>query len=607
MLDVGNLVELPQNPFFEDRYSTRGILGVGGVGEVALCLDRWIGREVAVKTLREGEWESTGGTAERFLREARVQAQLEHPSVVPVYECGVRPDGREYFSMQRVRGATLADVIVGRAELRGEPSRTAAGGLRRLLEAFARLCLAVDYAHSRGVIHRDLKPSNVMLGDFGEIYLLDWGVAKVTGSADNPSVTRTSTTRTSASCSGPGATEPGTWLGTVGYMAPEQIQGGSVDLRADVYALGAILFEILTHQRLHVGTVPSDIVHSTLEGVEARPSVRFPVLEVPPEFDAILVRATNRDPELRYQTARALCQDVERFLDGDRDHSLRRELAQRHAEVARESLGRLSIAGDEAEEKHVEALHNVGRALALDPNNNDALAVLGELLLHEPTQLPKDVQHLEQRSASLLRLRAMRTLFLRVLTWTAFIPLTAWMGYISLPVGIGVASTVVLTVIWLYALRRRQVVGVGVMLGAMLLLSLVCLGASAMFGPFVIVPALVATNISFFILHLPPRFRWWVVAVGILTVLLPFILGLLDWIPAAYRFIDGRIVIEPTALAYPALGSTVMLILAHVVMVLTPGLVAMRVQNALASAERRILLYTWRVSQLSRVGGFRPF
>lgn len=557
------------------------------MGEVTLCLDRWIDREVAVKTLRNWNEGSTGAAAERFLREARVQAQLEHPSVVPVYECGIRPDGREYFSMQRIRGATLADIIHGRAELRGKSGRTEEGERRRLLEAFTRLCLAVDYAHSRGVIHRDLKPSNVMLGDFGEIYLLDWGVAKVIGSVERMVASRTSVATAGAETV---ETAPGTWLGTVGYMAPEQFHDGSVDARVDVYALGAILFEVLTKHRLHEGTQPTDNVQSTLDGVEARPTARFRDLGVPAEFDAILARATAIDPVSGHGSAREPCEEVERFLDGDRNHVLRRELAQRHADEARQSLDRIAMVGADVEKRHVEALRDVGRALALDPNNSCAVSVLAQLLLHEPQELPADVLALEERSAGLLRMRAMRTLLYRILIWTIFIPLTAWMGYRSMSVATVVVGTLTIAAGWLFLTRNRREDGVSVVVSAMLLASVICLGSSAIFGPFMLVPAVVAVNSFFFILHLPRRWHWWVVVAGIVAVHLPFALGLLGVIPAAYQFVEGRIVIEPTTVAYPALSSSIVLVLAHLAIVITPALVAMRVQHALASAERRILL-----------------
>ncbi len=166
----------PEASEFTRRYQERRLLGEGGMGSVLLCADAQIGRHVALKIIRAAP--RAGARAERrFLREARVQGQLEHPALVPVYDLGITPDGAVYFTMKRVRGETLEDVL---RELRGDPRFTR----RKLLAAFARVCLAVDFAHRRGVLHRDLKPANVMLGDFGEVYVLDWWLAKLTDHPD---------------------------------------------------------------------------------------------------------------------------------------------------------------------------------------------------------------------------------------------------------------------------------------------------------------------------------------------------------------------------------------------------------------------------------------
>ncbi|MCZ7681650.1 MAG: serine/threonine protein kinase [Sandaracinaceae bacterium] len=154
------------------RYVRGAVIGAGGMGEVRLDRDRRIGREVAVKRLHA----ALGGredTQARFLREARVQGQLEHPAIVPVYDLGAGEDGELYFTMKRVRGRTLADILADLAH--GDAEAKKRFGRRRLLSAFSQVCLAIDYAHARGVMHRDLKPGNVMLGDWGEVYVLDWG------------------------------------------------------------------------------------------------------------------------------------------------------------------------------------------------------------------------------------------------------------------------------------------------------------------------------------------------------------------------------------------------------------------------------------------------
>jgi serine/threonine-protein kinase len=484
--------------------------------------------------------------------------------------------------MKRVRGTTLADAI-----------RAQTGGRRRLLEAFTRVCLAVDFAHARGIVHRDLKPTNIMLGDFGEVYVLDWGVAKVPHAPEVPS-----SPVAAEALPSDGATEPGTWLGTPGYMAPEQLEGGEVNPRTDVYALGVILFELLTGEPLHGSRPPFELVRSTLAGVEARPSERCPELGVPPEFDAILSSATAKNPLDRYPTARALSEEVERFLDGDRDLSLRRELADRHAQAAEVALGRLE-SDPRASAEHSEALRNVGRALALDPNNADAVRLLGRLLLYEPAEEPAEVGALVEQSAATLRRRAVGTLFFRSLSWAAFIPITAWLGYTAPRAAWLIVGAVAGTAVLLAALRRLSVVSPRMMLALLLATSALFAALSSMFGPFILIPALVATNTIFFVLHAPPRQRWLILLAGVLAVLFPFAVELAGIIPPSYEFLGGQIVIHPRALAFPATGTQVMLVLAHIALVLAPAFVAARVHDALLAAERRLFLYGWRVSQLA--------
>src|SRR5688572_20509375 len=163
-----------------ERYVERDSLGTGGMGEVRAYQDRRIGREIAIKRLHP-ERSDEAKSRKRFLREARIQGTLEHPSVVPVYDLGEEPDGTIFFTMKRIRGDTLFDVL--RRLAQRDPEAVARWTRRRLLEVFARVCLTVHYAHTRGVVHRDLKPGNIMLGEYGEVYVLDWGLAKL---ADEP-------------------------------------------------------------------------------------------------------------------------------------------------------------------------------------------------------------------------------------------------------------------------------------------------------------------------------------------------------------------------------------------------------------------------------------
>jgi len=602
MLDLKPTDQIPVDPDFEQRYEAEGVLGAGGVGEVALYRDRWLGREVAVKSLRLSDWDSTGSSVARFVREARIQGQLAHPSVVPVYDFGLRSDGREYIAMQRVRGATLAEVLSGKkAPSISDTHRHTGMSRRRLLEAFTRLCLAVDYAHTHGVIHRDLKPNNIMLGDFGEVYVLDWGVAKVLEQRDDgiPS--------SRGSRDAVDATEAGTWLGTAGYMAPEQYATDQIGPYSDVYALGAILFELLVGEPLHRGRLRSDLIRSTIEGVEARPSQRAPHLDIPPEFDPILQKATAKEPAARYPSARSLCEAVERVLDGDRDLALRRSLAEQHTREAHRALASVWTEHELSEELQATALRHVGHALALDPKNTEAIGVLGKVLLSEPAVLPGEVKASMDESAGLLRRGVGRIMFFRTLSWTVFIPLTAWMGYSSPTFALLVGGSVLLAVLLFGRLRHLSHLSTRLVGFALAVTSLVTLGMSGMFGSFIIVPAIAVTNIIFFILHSPVSHRWWITLVGVLTVVGPFLASLFGWIPPAYTLAHNHIMIEPRVIDYPPTMVNYVLLFAHVALIVTPALIIMRVQDALLTAEQKTFLHTWRISQLVSLGDYAEF
>src|SRR5262249_4660553 len=154
--------------------------GAGGMGEVVAARDEMIGRDIAIKRMLDSD--PTDEQVARFLREARIQGTLNHPAIPPVHELARDREGRPYFAMKRVTGATLAAVLVGLRTNNLDIMKRF--GRERLLRAFAEVCLAIEFAHTRGVIHRDLKPANIMLGEFGEVFVLDWGVAKVQGSPD---------------------------------------------------------------------------------------------------------------------------------------------------------------------------------------------------------------------------------------------------------------------------------------------------------------------------------------------------------------------------------------------------------------------------------------
>jgi len=292
---------------FLDRYEVLGVIGSGGMGEVKLCRDRTVGREVAMKVIRRGDRDSPRRW--RFVREARVQGQLEHPAVVPVYDFGVDPQGDLYFTMRRVRGVSLAEVVDALAD--GDPTTERRWGRRRLLTAFSQVCLAVDFFHMRGGIHRDLKPSNIMLGEFGETYILDWGLVKLVEarSGDRESLVDASNAAT---------TGHGSVLGTPGYMSPEQLRGEveRVGPRSDVYSLGAILFEVLAREPLHPRTATKEKLLSVLRTDGGRPSQRKKARGVATALDDMVEKATRLEPEDRHLSARAFSEAIEEYLDG---------------------------------------------------------------------------------------------------------------------------------------------------------------------------------------------------------------------------------------------------------------------------------------------------
>jgi serine/threonine-protein kinase len=265
------------------------------------------------------------------------------------------------------------------------------------------------------VVHRDLKPANVVLGDFGEVYVLDWGIAHVTNEGEDRSSIDDIETL------GGTETVDGAILGTPGYIAPEQIRGAAdLDGRADVYALGCILFEILTLEPLHPRG--QSAIASALSGAEARASLRAPDRQIPPELDAICVRATAMEREQRFATARQLGSAVQRFLDGNRDLTLRKELARGELEVAHQAMALETTLSRQT------ALRSAARALALDPTNRGAVDLVGRLMLEPPKEAPPEVEaELEQLDRHSW---ATSTRFGTVgaLAYLMFFPLMYWAG-----------------------------------------------------------------------------------------------------------------------------------------------------------------------------------
>jgi serine/threonine-protein kinase len=290
------------------RYTLTRLHGEGGLGKVWVARDCDLNRDVALKELQPAQG-MRPEACRRFLREAQVTGQLEHPNIVPVYELSRRPqDDQPFYTMRFVRGQTLRDAIADHQRRKREGHFDPVER-HRLLGAFVAVCQAMAYAHSRGVVHRDLKPDNVLLGNFGEVIVLDWGLAKLVDKED----TEAAPVGISESAS-VDATMAGRVLGTPAYMAPEQADGriDLIDSRTDVYGLGAILFEIVTGQPPHPHEPTVEMIRRIVSG--EMPRARSLDSSVPPPLEAICAKAMARARPDRYFRASDLADDVQRWL-----------------------------------------------------------------------------------------------------------------------------------------------------------------------------------------------------------------------------------------------------------------------------------------------------
>ncbi|MBN1270248.1 MAG: protein kinase [Kiritimatiellae bacterium] len=330
----------------ERKYHLTRVIARGGMGLVCEARDLKSDRTVAMKLLMRRS-EHYGEDHLRFMHEGRLTAQLEHPNIVPVHELGNDAAGNDFYTMKFVRGVTLTDVLMDIRK--GRKDVIQRYSLRDLLTVFQKTCDAVAFAHSRGVIHRDLKPGNIMIGDFGEVLVLDWGLAKVIGRRDEPEKTGGGRWRTvdedlplaegeiptiaiqTDKLGGGLYSESGKIIGTPSFMSPEHTRGGgaAVDQRSDIYSLGAILYSILTLEVPVKGRTIKEVLRKIVAG-EILPPVRCneaagtrrralphcPDGQVPPVLSEIAMRALAADPAERYQTVEDLQQDIEDFQDG---------------------------------------------------------------------------------------------------------------------------------------------------------------------------------------------------------------------------------------------------------------------------------------------------
>jgi serine/threonine protein kinase len=541
-------------------YDLRGTIGRGGMGEGVLAQDRRIGRVVAIKRMLAAAPDDEA--IARFLREAKIQARLDHPAIVPVYELGHDGEGRPYFTMKRLSGVTLAALLAESA------------GSQRLLRALAEVCLAIELAHTRGIVHRDLKPANIMLGDFGEVYVLDWGVARVLGDAEAGSGVGDPTLD--------GATEAGVVLGTPAYMAPEQLRGEPVGPAADVYALGCVLFEILAGEPLHPRAKPRG-------DVETHPARRRRDRAIAPELDALCAEALAADPAAR-PTARALGERIQRYLDGDRDLERRRTLAAEQVAAARAALASADPGA------RADAMQAAGRALALDPESRDAAALVGKLMLEPPDQLPGELEHdLEELDRGFAK-RQWRTVVLAYGCYFPFLPIMIWQGITSWGLVLLLYGLVAFNLVHA-AVNARTTSSHIALAFTVNVVELMVL--TRLLGPFLVVPGVIGATASTWLTYPALARRPWLPISAMVAVLgVPIALEALGVLRATWHVAHHAIVSTSAVLALGGPATTVLLVGSALGTVLITGWLARTLALERRASEHRLAIQAWHLRKL---------
>jgi serine/threonine-protein kinase len=539
------------------------------MGEVLTAHDADIGREVAIKRMRAPN--PTPLALARFMREARIQGRLDHPAIVPVYELAYDETGCPFFAMKKLCGTTLQEVI---------STGSTRFSRQQLLRAFADVCLAIEFAHTRGVIHRDIKPANILLGDFGEVYVLDWGIARVPTDRPTPEPNEWAADDELA-------TRPGAALGTPGYMSPEQARAEHVDARTDVYALGCVLFEILARSPLHPRG--KQALRSTLQGIDARPSLR--VADIPPELDDLCVRATAHSPRDRIGSARKLGEAVQHYLDGDRD------IAQR-AKVAREHLAVALASGDDEVGRRT-AMREAGRALALDPTLNEAADLISRLMLEPPSEMPAQVRaELDQHDRATTR-RFVWNLVIMHAAWFAFLmPLLYAFGIsdpfyfalFSITSLVGVAAAVI-------DLRTDRDL---TWIHNVVMIVLFALTARAL-TPFLITPAMVTVNVVAYGFH--PRARHsgsyaLLTALSTAALIGVWAIEALGWVTPTVSYISGTLMLRSPLAGIESVSIVTALIIYLPIAIATSAALTYATAKVARTTRERMHLQAWQVRQL---------
>jgi eukaryotic-like serine/threonine-protein kinase len=321
---LANRLGLNYNSPYE-RHKMGSELARGGVGRISRSRDRQLLRSQVLKTLNKGN-KASERVMLNFIREAQITAQLEHPHIVPVHDLGLLPNGEVYFTMKRIRGYTLKELIRGLRKnnlvLKEKYPRV------KLLEIFIKTCQAIAFAHNRGVLHRDLKPSNVMVGDFGEVLVLDWGVAKVFHSNEVKQAIR---------CPEGDGVGRSSVVGTPSYMSPEQAIGDhkNINVYSDVYSLGAILYEILTYRPPFRGKDSKVLIQQAIDGNPIPPRTYRPTYHIPQALEEITMNCLAKEQSKRYHNVEELIKAVVYYLNRLEDLERRFKLChQRYIEAS---------------------------------------------------------------------------------------------------------------------------------------------------------------------------------------------------------------------------------------------------------------------------------
>jgi serine/threonine-protein kinase len=443
---------------------------------------------------------------------------------------------------------------------------------RRLLTALRQVALALHYAHEQGIVHRDVKPSNIMFGAYGEVYLLDWGVAlEVASASDNAHGL----------------------VGSLVTMSPEQARGDAVDARTDVYALGAVLFEMLTLEPLHPRGDREAILTAIEKGVDARPSVRCPEVDVPPELEAICVEATAPMPH-RTPSALALSRAIDAYLDGDRDQEARSRVAQRHAQNAQNAAqDALSGARPEAREA---ALRELGKVLALRPDDREALTLLARLLTSPPAQVPPAVL----RASTAVRNVALRN---AGLVAGALYLVAATFAIVGRSSGAPGARSAVQGLFVLAALAAGALVlrpSYATLFACYLTGLVASCSLTLLLGPFVVfVPMLLVLHAALYSFADSRPLRRGILVTSILGWTLCAFGHHLGLLPQTVFYEAGQLIVRTPAVAFSATVSPLYFYLGITAVLLSATALTGRMRTALTHSDLALRLQAWQLSQLA--------